>query len=281
MRTIYVFGNPLVKRDSLPLKLIDRLRKKFPSLEFREFDTTEDLELEGELNIIDTVKGIKKVEIIEDIDKIVSDKIYSTHDFDLGYNLKLWKKMGMIDKARILGVPSSMKDEDALEQLTRNIEFLEVIEKFESLPRFPDGRIDYTNSDSAPTVNVFVAFRGRLLMAKRSAKLKNYPGKWSNITGFLDEVKSIEEKAFEEMKEELGISVSNVSSVFTGNVLNFKDDKKTWIIFPVLVLLKRKPKIKLDYENLEFKWIRPSEMSRLDTVPMLEKVYEKISAYMR
>jgi len=65
MKTIYVFGNPLVKEDSLPLKLIGKLRKEFPSLEFKEFDTVEDL-TERELNIIDTVKGIKKVELIED-----------------------------------------------------------------------------------------------------------------------------------------------------------------------------------------------------------------------
>jgi hypothetical protein len=27
MKTIYVFGNPLVKEDSIPLKLIGKLRK--------------------------------------------------------------------------------------------------------------------------------------------------------------------------------------------------------------------------------------------------------------
>ena len=116
-KTVYVFGNPLVKEDSLPLKLIGKLRKKFPSLEFKEFDTVEDMELDKELNIIDTVKGIKKVELIEDIDKIITDKIYSMHDFDLGYNLKLLKKMKMIDKVRIFGIPSNMKEKEAMKEL--------------------------------------------------------------------------------------------------------------------------------------------------------------------
>jgi hypothetical protein len=101
---IYVFGNPLVNEDSLPLRFLEKLRKRFPSIDFREFDTTEDME-ERNLIIIDTVKGIKKVEMIDDIDKIVSEKIYSMHDFDLGQNLKLMKKMKMIDSVRILGVP--------------------------------------------------------------------------------------------------------------------------------------------------------------------------------
>jgi len=121
MITIYVFGNPLVKEDSLPLKLIENLRKEFPSIEFKEFDTVEDLELDKELNIIDTVKGIKKVELIEDIDKIITDKIYSMHDFDLGYNLKLFKKMKMIDKVRIFGIPSNMDEKVAFEQLKKLI----------------------------------------------------------------------------------------------------------------------------------------------------------------
>ena len=117
MKTIYVFGNPLIKEDSLPLKLIDKLRKEFPSIEFKEFDTTEDFILEPELNIIDTVKGIKKVELIEDIDRIVTDKIYSLHDFDLAYNLKLLKKMKMIDNVKIFGIPMRMNEKEAFNQL--------------------------------------------------------------------------------------------------------------------------------------------------------------------
>ena len=96
----------------MPLKLVGRLKKKFPSLQFKEFDTVEDLN-ERELNIIDTVKGIKKVELIEDIDKIITDKIYSMHDFDLGYNLKLMKKMKMIDSVRIFGIPMGMDEKKA------------------------------------------------------------------------------------------------------------------------------------------------------------------------
>jgi Ni,Fe-hydrogenase maturation factor len=121
MKVIYVFGNPLVKEDSLPLRLIDKLKKEFPSLQFKEFDTVEDLELEKELNIIDTVKGINKVELIEDIDKIITDKIYSLHDFDLGYNLKLLKKMKMIDKVRIFGIPMKINEKEAFEQLRKVI----------------------------------------------------------------------------------------------------------------------------------------------------------------
>ncbi|MEM3606996.1 MAG: hypothetical protein QXK49_02055 [Candidatus Aenigmatarchaeota archaeon] len=119
MKTIYVFGNPLIKEDSLPLKLVDKLKKEFPNIVFKEFDAVEDLDFENELNIIDAVQGIKKVELIEDLDKILTKKIYSMHDFDLGYNLKLLKKMKMINKVRIFGVPLKINEKKALEQLCK------------------------------------------------------------------------------------------------------------------------------------------------------------------
>jgi hypothetical protein len=121
MKTFFVFGNPLVDEDSLPLRIVGKLREMFPSFEFKEFDTIEDLEPQREMNIIDTVKGIKNVELIEDVDKITTDKIYSMHDFDLGYNLKIWKKMKLVEKVKIFGIPSDMKDEDALSELSRLI----------------------------------------------------------------------------------------------------------------------------------------------------------------
>ncbi len=115
---VLVFGNPMVKHDSLPLKLLDRLREAFPQIEFREFDPNENLEKEGrDLTIIDTIEGIDKVVLFTAIEKIKTPKIYSMHDYDLGYNLKLLKKLDYIDSVKILGVPMKIKETDALKQL--------------------------------------------------------------------------------------------------------------------------------------------------------------------
>jgi len=119
---ILVFGNPLLKNDRLPLKLIDRLKKKFPYIEFKELDPTEDLEKEGEeLFILDTVEKIDKVILITDVDSIRTSKIYSMHDFDLGHMLKILKRFNYINKVKIFGVPMGIKEKDALEQLTKLI----------------------------------------------------------------------------------------------------------------------------------------------------------------
>ena len=86
LKKILVFGNPLVRRDSIPLKLIDNLRNEFPKIEFKEFDSIEEIQNEGDtLYILDSVEKIKKVMVITDLDQLATDKIYSVHDFDLAY----------------------------------------------------------------------------------------------------------------------------------------------------------------------------------------------------
>ena len=101
---ILVCGNPLVKQDSAALKAAKDLKKILPEVEFEEFDSVEELQDE-EINILDVVEGLKKPKVIKNIDDIKIGKIYSTHDFDLGQNLKLLKKLGLIGKVTIFGVP--------------------------------------------------------------------------------------------------------------------------------------------------------------------------------
>jgi Ni,Fe-hydrogenase maturation factor len=121
----YVLGNLLVKVDSLPVKIIPLLKKEMPEHEFIEFDPSEDFLPENKsLNLIDTVLDITEVKLINDIDKIIVQKAYSLHDFDLGYNLKLMKKFGMIEKVNIIGVPSTLKENEAVEQIKKMIKEL-------------------------------------------------------------------------------------------------------------------------------------------------------------
>lgn len=130
---ILVFGNPLVKEDALPLELLPDLQREFPNLEFVEFDAAEDLEKEvrdGELLIIDSVKGLDRVRLITDIGCISTSKIYTMHDFDLGMTLKLLKKMGMLKGVKIFGVPTSYGKKKAMKELKKLLgKFLKSLEE--------------------------------------------------------------------------------------------------------------------------------------------------------
>jgi len=119
---LLVFGNPLVEKDNLALKLLPKLRKQFPQIEFKEFDPTENLEAEIEnkkLFILDVVEGIENVMVINNLDKINIIKSCSMHDFDLAYNLKLLKKIGKLKEVEIIGVPMGMKEKEAMREVKK------------------------------------------------------------------------------------------------------------------------------------------------------------------
>tara|TARA_Y100000310_G_C20661058_1_gene804835 strand:+ start:1826 stop:2236 length:411 start_codon:yes stop_codon:yes gene_type:complete len=118
---IFIFGNVLVDEDSIPLKLLPNLKQEFEEIEFVEIDPTEDLPEEEQFIIIDTIINISEVKVLNDIDKIESMPNYSLHDFDLGFNLKLMKKLGKVKEVTIIGVPVNMEVDKSLESVKKII----------------------------------------------------------------------------------------------------------------------------------------------------------------
>ena len=151
---------------------------------------------------------------------------------------------------------------------------LDLLKKFsKKLPHFEDGRINYSDSDKAPVITVFVKYKDKILLLKRSNKVRTYQGKWNTIAGYLDEVKPIKEKVLEELREEINVNEKDISDIKYGNSYKLNDSKinKIWIVHPVLVELKNKVEIKLDWEHTEYKWINPEELKKFDIVTDLDK----------
>lgn len=113
---ILVFGNKLFDEDNLVLKILPGLKKIFPEIDFIESEPNETFLKERNLVILDVAKGIKKVTLIEDLNNLNLNKIYSMHDFDLTYNLKILKKINLIDRVNIICVPYNLSSKDALYQ---------------------------------------------------------------------------------------------------------------------------------------------------------------------
>ncbi|HIH23049.1 TPA: hypothetical protein HA238_04940 [Candidatus Micrarchaeota archaeon] len=119
---ILVFGNKLVKKDSLALSVADALAGTLRNrgVEFKEFDTAENLEDEGpNITILDVASGIKKVTVFEesDLGKFEKSPIYSMHDFDLEITLKLLKKIGKIKTVGIIAIPMDYEKKKAMDEV--------------------------------------------------------------------------------------------------------------------------------------------------------------------
>ena len=120
---VLVFGNPLLAADSLLLRLLPKLRSKFPAIDFVEFDPNEGLEKEAEkgtLTMLDSVDGIAEVSLFteKDVGRLELCGRCSMHDFDLAWNLKLLEKLGLLNGVRIIGVPQNMGEKQALAGIT-------------------------------------------------------------------------------------------------------------------------------------------------------------------
>ena|SRR3989344_5283581 len=128
---IYIFGNPLIKEDSLPIKIIPELKKAFPDILFEVVDPNENFPPanEKDLIIIDTVRGLKKPKIfgLNDLQEIQKSP-NSPHDYDLGLHLLILKKLNKIKSVKILGIPIKIREIKAIKWIkevliTQNREF--------------------------------------------------------------------------------------------------------------------------------------------------------------
>ncbi|RMF54547.1 hypothetical protein D6745_04995 [Candidatus Woesearchaeota archaeon] len=121
LRKLYVFGNEFLKDDSFALRVAEGL-SGVDVVHCRRPD--ELMDEEGELLILDVIKGTDNIRIIKDIDEIKTRNLVSMHDFDLGFFLSLMKELGSPKKIKIIGIPEKGEEKEIckkVEQIINNI----------------------------------------------------------------------------------------------------------------------------------------------------------------
>jgi 8-oxo-dGTP pyrophosphatase MutT (NUDIX family) len=126
-------------------------------------------------------------------------------------------------------------------------------------------------------VTCFLKTGEKILLVKRSEKVGTYKGKWSGISGYLDEGDA-DKQAFKEIKEETNLSLNDIELIKKGELMEVLDEAKgiKWIVYPYLFEVKHPEKIRLDWENTEMKWVTPQEIIFYPTVPKLKEALEKV-----
>ncbi|MDO8504355.1 MAG: hypothetical protein Q7S36_00680 [Candidatus Liptonbacteria bacterium] len=114
MKIVYVFGNPDLAEDSLPLKIMPELQKQLPSFRFEAKDPNEEWDVPEELIVIDTVVVIKEITIFEGLSHFASAPRLSLHDFDAFANLLILQKLGKLKKIKIIGIPPEIAENEAI-----------------------------------------------------------------------------------------------------------------------------------------------------------------------
>ncbi len=127
---------------------------------------------------------------------------------------------------------------------------------------------------STKIVTSFIKDNEKLLILKRSDKVKSMKGLWAGISGIIEKNEEPLKRAKIEIFEEVGITEDMITLVRSAEEMKINSpqyENHEWEIFPFLFEAKN-PIIKLNWENSDFKWINVEELKNYDTVPSLQKV---------
>jgi 8-oxo-dGTP pyrophosphatase MutT (NUDIX family) len=127
---------------------------------------------------------------------------------------------------------------------------------------------------------VLVNNEGKLLVLKRSDKVKTYKGLWGGVAGYIEENETPYDTAIKEIKEEAGLDEKDVNLIKKLDPIHFTDnyngERYDWKIFPFLFKTEKKKKIDIDWEHLEYRWIPPPDIVKYDTVPHFREIVSKL-----
>ena len=119
-------------------------------------------------------------------------------------------------------------------------------------------------------VTAFLRRDGKLLLVRRSPRVGTYQGRWSAISGYLES--SAYEQALQEIVEETRLSEEDVKLMAAADPLEVIDATLgiCWTIHPFLFEVSTSTRIRLDWENTEFRWVTVNELDSYATVPALK-----------
>ena len=124
-------------------------------------------------------------------------------------------------------------------------------------------------------VTSFIKNGDRVLILKRSDKVKSMKSLWAGVSGIIEKNDTTPlARAKTEILEETGINEEEIELLKANERMKIESAQyknHEWNIFPFLFKTKN-TEIKLNWENSEFKWIKPNEIKNYETVPELEKI---------
>ena len=127
---------------------------------------------------------------------------------------------------------------------------------------------------STRIVTSFIKNNNKILILKRSDKVRSMKNLWSGVSGIIENNEIPVNRAKIEIFEEVGIKEKEIRLVKKLEKMKIQSQQyknHEWEIFPFLFETNNE-NVELNWENSEFKWITPKELKNYQTVPSLEKI---------
>jgi len=127
---------------------------------------------------------------------------------------------------------------------------------------------------STRIITAFIKNNDKILILKRSDKVRSMKGLWSGVSGIIENDEIPTNRAKIEIFEEVGIKekkIKIIKSIEKIKISSPQYENHEWEVFPFLFETKE-TEIKLNWENSEHKWINVNELKNYETVPSLDKI---------
>jgi len=127
-------------------------------------------------------------------------------------------------------------------------------------------------------VTSFLENSDKILLLKRSEKVKSMKNLWAGISGIIEGREKPITRAEIEIFEEVGFKKSDITLLKQGDVIEIESPQYAnhlWEVYPFLFSCHR-VNVNLNWENSDSKWIDKSELNNFETVPSLEKVLARL-----
>lgn len=144
------------------------------------------------------------------------------------------------------------------------------------LERYLKNRFNKNTLDVKNVVTCFIRYFDKILIVKRSQAVGTYQGFWSGISGYIEQEPI--NQAYTEINEETSLNNEDVMLIRKGMPFEQVDENlnRKWIIHPFLFETSSMDNIKIDWENVDKRWIDPAEIKNFDTVPGLELALKNV-----
>ena len=127
-------------------------------------------------------------------------------------------------------------------------------------------------------VTTFLTNSDKILLLKRSQKVKSMKNLWAGISGIIEGDEDPVKRGKIEVYEEVGIEESNIKLIKEGDVILIESpqyENHQWEVYPFLFSCDNR-EVKLNWENSDSKWISVNELNDFTTVPSLDKVLTRL-----
>ena len=122
-------------------------------------------------------------------------------------------------------------------------------------------------------VTSFLRYNRDILILKRSQSVRTMRGLWSGVSGTIEADESPLERAMIEIYEETKIKPNELDLACTGQVILVSTSQymDRWEVHPFLFDVYDDT-VHLNWENEEYRWIKPENITKYDTVPKLDEM---------